>query len=72
MYLSFASFNQFATVFALTGGGPGDATEVMALNMYSTAFSHFNWGYGSALAIVLFLINVFLSATYSKVLESKD
>ncbi|MDT8303438.1 MAG: sugar ABC transporter permease [Sedimentisphaerales bacterium] len=72
VYLSFASFNQFATVFALTGGGPGRATEVMALYMYRTAFQHFNWGYGSALAVLLFIINVGLSMTYSKVLEKKD
>ncbi len=72
VYLSFASFNQFATVFSLTGGGPGRATEVMALYMYRTAFQHFNWGYGSALAVILFVINVVLSVTYSRVLERKD
>ncbi len=72
VYLSFASFNQFATIFSLTGGGPGRGTEVMALNMYRTAFQHFNWGYGSSLAVILFLINVLLSVTYSKVFERKD
>jgi multiple sugar transport system permease protein len=72
VYLSFASFNQFATVFALTGGGPGRSTEVMALYMYRTAFQHFDWGYGSALAVILFVINVALSVSYSKLLESKD
>lgn len=72
VYLSFASFNQFATIFSLTGGGPGESTEVMALYMYAMAFENFNWGYGSALAIILFIINVVLSATYSKIFESRD
>lgn len=72
VYLSFASFNQFAVIFSLTGGGPGRATEVMALNMYRTAFQHFNWGYGSTLAVLLFLINVVLSLIYSKVFETRD
>jgi len=71
VYLSFASFNQFATIFSLTGGGPGDATEVLALYMYSSAFKHFNFGYGSSIAIILFVINVVLSLGYSKSLEQR-
>lgn len=69
VYLSFASFNQFATIFSLTGGGPGNATEVLALYMYYSAFKHFNFGYGSSIAIVLFIINVILSLIYSKSLK---
>ncbi|MCC3144057.1 sugar ABC transporter permease [Halanaerobium sp. Z-7514] len=69
VYLSFASFNQFSVIFSLTGGGPGNATEVIALNMYQNAFQHFNYGYGSALAILLFLLNVALSLFYTKVLD---
>lgn len=71
VYLSFASFNQFGTIYSLTGGGPGEATEVLALHMYATAFKHFNWGYGSALAVILFLVNVALSLGYAKVLEKE-
>lgn len=72
VYLSFASFNQFATIFSLTGGGPGVATEVLALYMYYSAFKHFNFGYGSSIAIILFIINVVLSLSYSKSLERKE
>ncbi|SDM45111.1 carbohydrate ABC transporter permease [Halarsenatibacter silvermanii] len=72
IYLSFACFNQFDTIYSLTGGGPGEATEVLALNMYRTAFSRFDWGYGSALAILLFLMNAVLSLVYNKFLESEE
>jgi len=72
IYLSFASFNQFDTIYSLTGGGPGEATEVLSLNMYRTAFSRFDWGYGSALAILLFIINAVLSLIYNKFLESEE
>lgn len=72
VYLSFASFNQFSVIFSLTGGGPGRASEVLALHMYRSAFNNYNWGYGSALAIILFVINVVLSVAYTKGFERKD
>ena len=40
----------------MTGGGPVDATLVMALNIYQTAFVFLKMGRASAMAIVLFLI----------------
>jgi len=40
----------------MTGGGPGDATQLMATYMYKNAFTQFDMGYGSAIAVALFLI----------------
>lgn len=55
-----SSFKVFDAVYALTGGGPGRATQVVALNIFEEAF-HMNnrYGYASAKAMILFLI-VFL------------
>ncbi len=72
IYVSFAAFNQFATIFSMTGGGPGHSTEVLALNMYKTAFQNFNWGYGSTLAIILLIINIILSGSYNKYFETEE
>lgn len=46
----------FDTVFVLTGGGPGTATEVITLYGYSAHFRTFNMGYLSAVAWVLLMI----------------
>ena len=55
-----SSFKVFDAVYALTGGGPGRATQVVALNIFEEAFNMNNrYGYASAKAMVLFLI-VFL------------
>lgn len=55
-----SSFKVFEAVYALTGGGPGRSTQVIALNIFEEAFNMSNrYGYASAKAIVLFLI-VFL------------
>jgi raffinose/stachyose/melibiose transport system permease protein len=50
----------FDVVYALTGGGPGRATQVIALNIFEEAFKDSNrYGYASAKAMILFAI-VFL------------
>ena len=52
-----SSFKVFEVVFALTGGGPGRATEVIALNIFEEAFNmNYRFGYASAKANVLFFV----------------
>ncbi|MFE3168095.1 carbohydrate ABC transporter permease [Streptomyces sp. NPDC059224] len=46
----------FALIIVMTKGGPGDATEVAALEMYRQAFSYGDWGAASAAAFVLFAV----------------
>lgn len=47
----------FALIIVMTGeGGPGDATNVAALEMYQQAFKYGDWGIASAAAFVLFLV----------------
>lgn len=43
-------------------GGPGDATNVAGLEMYKQAFSFGNWGVASAMAFVLFVCIMIITA----------
>lgn len=43
----------FDSVFALTDGGPGSSTTPLTLYMYRTAFQYSDYGYGSAVALLL-------------------
>lgn len=43
----------FDLIFAMTGGGPGDATAVLGTYLYQKAFSELSWGYGSAIAVTM-------------------
>ncbi len=52
----------------LTNGGPGKSTETVVLYTYNTFFTSLNFGYGSTLAVVIFLIVMFVSFIYIKVL----
>lgn len=48
----------FDTVYVLTGGGPGTASEVITLYAYSAHFRTFNMGYMSALSWVLLILTM--------------
>lgn len=48
----------FDQIVAMTSGGPGFATETITYQIFSVAFSEGRQGYGTALAIVLFLITL--------------
>ena len=51
----------FDTIFVITQGGPGTASETINLYLYSVAFAYYDVGYGSAIAVVFFLLVVALS-----------
>ena len=52
----------FDIIFAITQGGPGSASETVNLYLYSVAFTYYDLGYGSAIAVMLFLLVVALAA----------
>lgn len=66
------TFNTFDMVLSLTGGGPGDATQVLALNIYDQIFRQLNVGRGAAMAVVLMLINVAMIAVYLRLIERQE
>ena len=50
------SLQIFDSAYILTRGGPGDATRTFVLYLWETAFQKLNMGYGTALAVLLFVI----------------
>ena len=50
------NFQYFAPVFVMTQGGPNKATLFFVFNVYRTAFQYFEFGYASALTVVLFFL----------------
>jgi multiple sugar transport system permease protein len=57
---------------ALTGGGPGTATEVLALSIYKQGFEVLDAAYASTIATVILAINLLLTIVYLKVLRRRD
>jgi multiple sugar transport system permease protein len=52
---SIEAFKTFASIFVLTGGGPGTSTEVINLDLYRVALQDFDIGAASALGICFLL-----------------
>jgi multiple sugar transport system permease protein len=52
----------FDIIFAITQGGPGSASETINLYLYSVAFIYYDLGYGSAIAVVFFILIIMLAA----------
>jgi raffinose/stachyose/melibiose transport system permease protein len=68
------SFKMFDQNLALTGGGPADKTEMLALNIFKTFYNRNNsWtGAGQAKAVVFFLIVGFIALIQLRVTRSRE
>lgn len=58
------SFKVFDIVYTMTLGGPGEATNVLGIYLYRTAFKYTQFGYGSTIAVMMFVIVFVLSIFY--------
>lgn len=68
-----SSFKVFEAVYALTGGGPGRATQVVALNIFEEAFNFNNrYGYANAKAVLLFAIVLAITLAQLAVMKRRE
>jgi raffinose/stachyose/melibiose transport system permease protein len=65
-------FKSFDIVFQMTLGGPNNATNVVALNIYQEAFLTQKLGYGSAKAIILCIVVIILTYFQLKFFKSRE
>ncbi|MCL5995243.1 MAG: sugar ABC transporter permease [Chloroflexi bacterium] len=63
IFISIARVLSFEVVYALTGGGPGTATALFSYLAYLQAFRVLNFGYASAISMILFAIVLFVGLT---------
>jgi raffinose/stachyose/melibiose transport system permease protein len=64
LFLTLSSaFKIYDVNLSLTGGGPANATELFAMNIYQEIFGSSNYGFGQAKAIVFFLIVAAITLT---------
>lgn len=70
LFRTIEAFKAFDLVMGLTGGGPGSATEVIAVNLYRTAFlGQWRTGRASAMAYIVLVIIVAVSNLYIRYLN---
>ena len=62
----------FDLPFIMTGGGPGHATESLAMMMYTYSFGLNKMGYGTAISIILFVVILIISGVQTTVLRRRE
>ncbi len=66
------TFGQFALIYGITGGGPGNSTKVISILLYKEAFESFQFGYGTAISIIMTLIIGGISLIYFHYMKKAD
>lgn len=62
----------FDQVFALTGGGPVDASETLATQIYKQTFAFGRFGYGTALSLILTVLITILALAQLAILRARE
>jgi raffinose/stachyose/melibiose transport system permease protein len=62
-------FAVFDIIYVMTGGGPGNASEVLATYTYKTAFQQNEAGYGSALAMLITVLSLVSAIAFVRLRE---
>jgi ABC-type sugar transport system permease subunit len=65
------AFRVFDLVYALTGGGPGTSTEPIALYTFNALLQNLQFGYGSALSVIVFVVTFSLALVYIRFLGAE-
>ncbi|WP_200925566.1 sugar ABC transporter permease [Rhizobium sp. Leaf262] len=68
LMLSFIrGFRVFAEVYATTGGGPAGSTSTIMTHVYKVGFEELNYGYASAVSLMLLVFTVLLTLLHMKI-----
>ena len=65
------TFKIFDLIYALTGGGPANSTQVVSMKIYDESFNFLKFGRASAMAYILLIIVVLFALFYQKLFEGK-
>ncbi len=64
IFRTITAIQTFDIPYAMTGGGPGDSTETLAMYIQKTTLDFLDFGYGSALATLMFVISMIVTSGY--------
>jgi multiple sugar transport system permease protein len=64
IFRTITAIQTFDIPYAMTRGGPGSTTETLAMYIHTTTLDFLDFGYGSALAVTMFVISMLATAWY--------
>ena len=72
VFLSIQAINAVGLFLSITNGGPGRSTEVVSLQLYKQVLQFNNFGFASAVSVVMFFINAGLALIYLNALRTQN
>ena len=66
------TFKTFELIYIMTAGGPSNATELLSIYSYKRSFIEYNFGEGSAIVMVFFVILLVVGLVYVKLLKNEE
>jgi N-acetylglucosamine transport system permease protein len=72
IFIMIFATNMFAITQTMTQGGPSRASEVLSTFLYQEAFLSSKFGYGTAVAVTLFLIVLFISVVLARLMRRES
>jgi multiple sugar transport system permease protein len=64
IFRTLTALQTFDIPYTMTKGGPGNSTETLAMLIHKTTIDYLDLGYGSTLAVFMFLISMAVTAVY--------
>ncbi len=66
IFRTITALQTFDIPYTMTKGGPGNATETLAMLIHKTTIEYLDVGYGSTMAVCMFLLSLCVTAIYLK------
>lgn len=64
LLVTLLNLSEFTLIYVMTQGGPGVSTMTLPLYVYQQAFTYYQLGYGTAIALVLIVIGALFSTVF--------
>jgi ABC-type sugar transport system permease subunit len=64
IFRTITAIQTFDIPYAMTNGGPGNSTESLAMFIHKTTIDFLDLGYGSALAVLMFIVSAAVTSIY--------
>ena len=68
---SMDAIRYFDIIWNTTNGGPADATKVVPIRLYDTAFRFFDLGYAAAIGLSMLAVSILLANVFLRVLKRR-
>jgi multiple sugar transport system permease protein len=72
VFLTIQAVNAVGMFLSITQGGPGRTTEVVGLQMYKQALEFNNFGFASAVSVLMFFVNAGLALIYINAMRAQN